>query len=152
MVLAHSRIVSHSLNPFRLHVFAILMQRQARRAPARVGLECHLRIHDLQKELVRALGIELKLRLARRLRKEPIPFAGDGQDELRRELELAHVSIEELGVHGKLFVLLGRCEQRYRESSRCIPMSSTPAAVKVFDNTTTPTRVLVLSPTKDRYP
>lgn len=89
------------------------MQRQARRAPARVRLECHLRIDDLQEELVRALGIELKLRLARRLPKELISFAGDGQDELRRELELTHVSIEERGVHGKLFVLLGRCEQRH---------------------------------------
>ena len=83
------------------------MQNQAAGEARAVGFKRDLSIDNLVEELLFAFGINLEFRLPRGLCKELIAFPGNREDEVWRQLVLAHVAVENLGIDRYLFVLFG---------------------------------------------
>ena len=83
------------------------MQSEASCVAGAVGFKGDLGINDFVEELPLALRENLDLRLAGSLCEKRIAFAGDGQDKIRRQLILPHVSVEPLRVESDFLVLFG---------------------------------------------
>jgi len=62
-----------------------------------VGFKGDLGIDDFVEELPLSLRENLHLRLAGGLREKRIAFAGDGQNKIRGQLELPHVTVNRVG-------------------------------------------------------
>ena len=86
-------------------VIAGLVQDEFRSPASAIGLEGDLSVDNLQKIILGALWKDLDHLLPSGLRKEMIAFAGDRQDEIRRQFVAANLSIEKFGIDGNWFVL-----------------------------------------------
>src|SRR6266849_8060256 len=84
------------------------MQDQFRRTALAVGFEGDLSIDNLVKVVAVAFRKYLGLALPGGLGEKMSVFASHGQDEVRRQLITAHITVEQFRVDGNLLALLRR--------------------------------------------
>src|SRR5437763_12549913 len=96
------------------------MQDDARSSPVRIDDERELRVEVFDKEVVNAFGEDLESRLTRGLRVEMAAVARDRQDEIRRELVSANVSVKDLRIDGNLLVRFRRRRLAFHSLSRMV--------------------------------
>jgi hypothetical protein len=88
------------------------VQHKAGRVALFADFKRHLRVDDLQKVVLLALGKQLEFWLARGLHEQAITVARDGDDERGRHRVLTHVAIEHFRIDGDLCVQCRRWEHR----------------------------------------
>src|SRR5579862_6667445 len=126
-----------SVDSLPRHIPAILMQDDGCCGTGCVRDERELGVDDLEKEILIPFREDFELRLCRCLSEQAIPFAGDRQDEIWRELVPAHVAIEQLRIDGDLGVWLRRLNQwnlRVEEMQSNVVDASRRFSIREYDH------------------